>query len=187
MTTHPPSVLTVCTANQCRSPTAAALLSRSFAERGIPASISSVGLDGGGFGVPAPLASIAAARGLDLSAHRSRAVEAQDVESADLVLCMAREHVRAVVLIVPSKWPQVFTLREFVRRASTVGFRQPGQALDEWLASVHLGRVHADLLGASAEDDIADPIGGPEAGYVAMIDEVGQLCAAVVELGWAVA
>lgn len=103
-----------------------------------------------------------AKRGLDLDGHVSRTLDAGMIESADLVLCMARRHLREVVVTVPSALPKTFTLRELVRRGEAAG---PGTSLASWLELVGEGRRAADLLGDDPNDDIGDPIGGPDREY----------------------
>jgi protein-tyrosine phosphatase len=103
-----------------------------------------------------------AARGLALDEHVSRALDADLVAGADLVLCMARMHLREVVVAVPAAFPRTFTLRELVRRGEAAG---SASSLAEWLALVGAGRRAADLLGDDPNDDVADPIGGPDSGY----------------------
>ena len=61
-----------------------------------------------------------ATRGLDLHEHRSRTLDPEMVAAADLVLCMARLHLREVVVAAPSALPRTFTLRELVRRGEAV-------------------------------------------------------------------
>jgi len=75
---------------------------------------------------------------------------------------MARGHLRDVVVMVPSALPKTFTLRELVRRGEATG---PGTSLTGWLALLGEGRRSSDLLGDDPNDDIADPIGGPDADY----------------------
>jgi protein-tyrosine-phosphatase len=103
-----------------------------------------------------------ASRGLDLDDHVSRTLDPAMVEAADLVVCMARRHLREVVVAVPSAMPKTFTLRELVRRGEAVG---PASSLGEWLALVGAGRRSGDLLGDDVNDDVADPIGGPDDDY----------------------
>lgn len=118
-------------------------------------------------GAPASAGSVRAmaARGLALDAHVSRAVDAAMLADADLVLGMARHHVRHAVVSDPSAFPRTFTLKELVRRGEALGPRRPDQPLREWLAEVHAGRRSSDLLGESPDDDVADPIGRPDVEY----------------------
>lgn len=122
--------------------------------------------------------------GIDLSTHRSRQMTSDLLRSADLVLAMAREHVREAVVTAPETWPRTFTLKELVRRAGRAGPRQPAEPLDAWLARVHEGRTTRELMGRSDEDDVADPIGQPRKAYERMIDEVDRLLEQVVWLVW---
>ena len=123
-------------------------------------------------------------RGLDLSAHRSRAMTADLVRRADLVLAMARQHVREAVVVAPDVFPHTFTLKELVRRGVQVGPRRAGQSFEAWLAKVHDGRTTRDLLGVSREDDVDDPIGKPRSAYVEMVAELDRLIDELVWLVW---
>ena len=111
-------VLVLCTANQCRSPMAEVLLRRHLEQAGVEATVSSAGLYEGG--VPATDHGVAtmADRGLDLSAHRSRQVDADMLRRADLVIAMARQHVREAAVLVPDALAKTFTLKELARGAA---------------------------------------------------------------------
>ncbi len=122
--------------------------------------------------------------GLDISAHRSRRVTAGDLERADLTLAMAREHLRHAVVTAPAVWPRAFTLRELVRRGGATGRRPPGESLADWLARAHHGRQRTALLGDCAEDDVADPMGGPRRGYTETAATLGRLLDRLVQLCW---
>ena len=161
---------------------AEALLRAALGERAVDASVSSAGLFRGG--VPASPGSIRAMarRGLDLDGHRSRTVTEALLEGADLVLGMARLHIREAVVAVPDVWPRAFTLKELVRRGSAAGPRTPGQPLEAWLATLHEGRRRGDLIGDDPEDDVADPVGGPERLYLATAEELEALVARLVDL-----
>ncbi len=174
----------LCTANQCRSPMAEALLRDALAARGVDAAVSSAGLFRGG--VPASPGSIRAMarRGLDIDRHRSRTVTEPLLHGADLVLGMARLHVREAVVAAPDVWPRAFTLKELVRRGAAAGPRPPEQPLAAWLAAVHEGRRRGDLIGDDPEDDVADPVGGPERLYVATAEELEGLVRRLVDLAF---
>jgi protein-tyrosine-phosphatase len=137
-------------------------------------------------GVPPPpeVVSTMAGYGLDVTQHRSRLVTAEDLAQADLILGMAREHVRHAVVTAPPSWPRAFTLKELLRRGHETGPRMPGEPLADWLARVHQGRTHAALLGDSPLDDVADPAGGPPQGYAVTAALLDELVARLVELGW---
>jgi len=87
-------VLVVCTGNICRSPLAEALLRRAAAQRGLEGvEVSSAGT-GAWDGAPASEGAylVGLERSLDLSAHRARLLTRELVDSADLILTMARHH-----------------------------------------------------------------------------------------------
>jgi protein-tyrosine phosphatase len=149
---------------------------------GLDARIQSAGvLDSGSPAAPEAVA-VLQGRGIDISAHRSRRLSAPLVAGADLIVGMAREHVREVVLLDPGAWPRSFTLKELVRRGEIAGPWGSGQPLEEWLAKVGADRTHSELLGASAIDDVADPIGGPPSVYEATAAELSELAASLVAL-----
>ena len=62
-------------------------------------------------------------------------------------------------------FPRTFTLKELVRRGERCGPRRTAQPLDEWLAEVADGRTTSELLGDDPGDDVADPIGMPDAEF----------------------
>jgi protein-tyrosine-phosphatase len=131
-----------------------------------------------------PAAQVAADLGFDLSGHRSRVLSVPMVESSDLVIGLAREHVREAVLLVPDAFGRTFTLKELVRRGGELGGRAPGETLEAWLARVHEGRTKLLHLGASADDDVEDPIGRRPAVFERVGDELVALVDQLVELAW---
>ena len=124
------------------------------------------------------------ALGYDTSGHRSTRLTPEMARAADLIVTMAREHVRDVAVMGQDVWPKAFTLKEIVRRAKAVGPRSPGQPLDEWLAKLHAGRTTTDILGSSRDDDVADPIGQKAAVYGRTATEIEALTDELVELAW---
>lgn len=175
-------VLVVCTANRCRSVMTEALLSRRLAMLGVPGRVRSAGLSGQGQPPPPEVIYAMANYGLDVASHRSHLATGVGLAAADLVLALAREHLRSMVAAEPSVWPRVFTLKELVRRGQQTGPRRPGESLPEWLARVHDGREHAALLGDSPADDVADPIGGPPQAYATTATLLSQLIGRLTEL-----
>ena len=175
--------LVVCSANQCRSPLTAAILDARLEALDLGIMVDSAGV-GAMSGNPATPPTLDAARslGLDLSAHRSREVTPEMVQSADLVVTMERRHVQEVVLADPSAFPRTFTLKELVRRGTEVGPREPGEQFDAWLARVHAGRRPADVLGMSKDDDVADPTGNALADHRTTATELDVLAASLLEL-----
>ncbi len=175
----------LCTGNICRSPAAEAMLRHRLHALGVEAQVRSAGmLDDGR---PAHSSSIdtLAGRGLDITSHRSRRLTAEAVRTADLVLGMAREHVREAVVMVPAAFPKTFTLKELVRRGEAIGPRMGDESVADWLARAHAGRTSSDLLGNSHADDVADPIGLPRNAYERMVVELDEQLDRLVALLWA--
>jgi protein-tyrosine-phosphatase len=163
---------------------AEALLAERLASTGVPATVTSAGMLASGAAPPTEVVAALAPYGLDISEHRSRRLEAADVEAADLVVGMARSHVRDAVVLAPEAWPRIFTLKELVRRGSDAGPRRPGERLARWLARVGEGRVQSELQGDADVDDVDDPLGGAPEAYVATAALLEGLVDRVVALAW---
>jgi len=178
-------ILFLCTGNLCRSPSAAWFFSRCVQEGGPDGvTVSSAGiLAEPGSRVPERLATEGRAVGLDLSGHDPRRVLPADLVRADLIVGMAREHVREVILKDTAFFPRAFTLRELVRRGRERGQRD-GEPLGAWLARLHAGRRPMDLIGDSGADDIADPMGGTSEQFRHMLAETAALSEELYELMW---
>jgi protein-tyrosine phosphatase len=174
----------LCTANVCRSVMAEALLSAQLAARGGPAAVSSAGILAEGQPPPAEVLAVMAARGCDVTRHRSRLVAREDLARADVVLGMTREHVRHAAVLLPDVWPRTFTLRELVGRGREAGARGPGEQVGDWLIRVASGRSRRDLLGGGTTLDVSDPIGGPLRGYEVTADLLDRLTRDLAVLCW---
>jgi protein-tyrosine phosphatase len=166
---------------------AAALLARHLAGAGVEAGVSSTGILFDGkpatdFGV-----AVMADRGIDTSGHRSRKIRAEMVAGADIVIGMAREHLTEALAFGSEAWGRAFTLKEIVRLGEEHGGREPGESLEQWLARLHQARLQTgvrttDLFAPSADDDVADPIGGPRRSYKRTADELDDLTARLARL-----
>jgi protein-tyrosine phosphatase len=180
-----PSIVVLCTANVCRSPMAAVLLARRLYELGVAARVRSAGMLRDGDPPHPEVISVMAGYGIEIAAHRSRVACPTDLARADLLLAMARDHLRYVVVTEPGAWSRVFTLRELIRRGERIGPRPPGEPLSDWLSRAHEGRERAALLGDLAEDDVPDPAGKPLRAYADVARLLDRSVARLAELGWA--
>lgn len=181
-------VLFVCTGNACRSPSAALLLRQQLGEAGgAEVTVHSAGTVAADVGPPRPLVEDGRTFGIDLAAHVPRRVDASMIQTADLVVGLSREHVRATVVAVPASFPRTFTLREIVRRGLRTGARGAAEDLGAWLVRLHDGRLPADLMGESPDDDVMDPMGGTPDDYRRMLTEVATLTRSLCNLAWPIA
>lgn len=118
----PPTILTVCTGNICRSPLAEVLLRARLEPLGVR--VHSAGTHAlVDHGMTEQAQEIAVRSGADVSAaadHAARYLVEPLLRESDLVLTMAREHRSYVVQMMPSRLRQTFTAREFARLAATV-------------------------------------------------------------------
>src|ERR1700733_95175 len=143
---------------------AQAMLSARLAARGVAVPVASAGPLGGGRPPPPEVVSVMAARGIDVTGHRSRIVTADDLAAADLILGLAREHVRHAAVLLPGGGPRAFTIRELARRGRQAGARAPGEPLGDWLTRAADGRRRPHLLGNPPAAAAAEPAGGATAG-----------------------
>jgi protein-tyrosine phosphatase len=167
---------------------AEALLRQRLLDQGIRANVSSAGLYPSGSPATDHGIEVMGRRGLDTSGHVSRQLDRQMVAQADLILGMARQHVREVAVLDPGALARTFTLKELAASARGTGARQQGESLDQWLARVSVGRRRDALLGAGHDDafDVADPIGGTKGDYEVTADELDGLLQDVVRFAWPV-
>jgi len=199
-------VMFVCTGNLCRSPSAAAFFERSVRQSQSQSqtqsqtqsqkehgqnhaeiqkvTVQSLGIMGSTSEVPPRLVKEGAAFGLDFGDHVSRRISVGTIRRADLIVTMAREHVREIVLAQNDAFTKTFTLREIVRRGQDKGPRQPGDSLHTWLQRLNAGRRHLDLIGDSPDDDIQDPMGGRSEQFRNMLIEVEGLTRSLHALIW---
>jgi low molecular weight protein-tyrosine phosphatase len=164
-------VLVVCTANECRSPSAVALL-RGAVSAGLGAGVRIVGA--GTRAAPGSLLCARAGRWLADSTgvaapldHRSVLLDAASVRAASLVLGAAREHRSAAVALAPSVQRRAFTLAQAARlaeRLSAEGVRapsglDPATRLTWWVDELDAWR--GDVPRADPDDDdLPDPHDG---------------------------
>jgi protein-tyrosine phosphatase len=170
------SVLFLCTANQCRSPFAEAIAGRYADSRRFE--IGSAGLIQGGRPVPPNGLLVASELGLDLATHVSRQADVHRLRDWDVILTMTREHVRELVAADARLWPRVFTIKQFRR---WIEENPPPRAtgLGEWIDSAAADRSRFDIVGASADDDIDDPVSSPPEAWRTMAGAMDEALAAI--------
>jgi protein-tyrosine phosphatase len=178
-------VLIVCTGNICRSPFAERLLRTRLDERFGPEAkrveVSSAGT-WGLVGEPMmPEAAQTLLRyGGDPDNFVACALSADQIEAADLVLGLTREHRSAVVTMLPRAAGRTVTLREYARLLSRVTRGDLAAAgpdlVDRFRAVTAAAFAQRGFVPIKhpSDDDVPDPYGGPMSAYekaAAMIDQ----------------
>jgi protein-tyrosine-phosphatase len=156
-----PSILFACTGNICRSPMAEGLARALLTERGADVAVRSAGT-GAWADAPAEQEAVLAAaeRGADISGHRARKLEPSDVQDADVIVCMAAEHVDDVIGLVPEAASQTFRLKELVRLLEELPTVEALPGLQERVRAAEALRRTAPFVQRRGED-IDDPLGMP--------------------------
>lgn len=176
------TILVLCTANQCRSPMAAAFLEAELAARRLEISVNSAGFLAGGVPSPDPVIAVMASVGIDVSAHRSWTVDDKSVAAGDLIVGMTRQHVIDLATKFPGAWRRTFTATELNRRGRLVGRPTEKESLRAWAERLSETRTRTDLLGEKVADDVPDPIGGRRKDFECVRDLLASWAAQLVEL-----
>ncbi len=143
------NILVVCAANVCRSPLAAAILTDRLASVGPlhRVRVTSRGANAvAGVDCCTEIVNAARRSGIDaelLESHRSHTLQAEWVESADLVLTADRETRSCVVRLCHAAHPRTFTLRE----AAELGSLLPARGAEVRRTSAHLSAFVEELNG----------------------------------------
>ncbi len=96
------NIVFVCTGNTCRSPMAEALFRQKTKDYNEFCTVSSCGL-AAAVGEPATVNAVIAmkSRDIDISSHRSRQINKHIIDSADVIICLSRNHISFLSSAVP--------------------------------------------------------------------------------------
>ncbi|MEA2507979.1 MAG: protein arginine phosphatase [Actinomycetota bacterium] len=98
---------------------------------------------------------ICEAKGIDLSSHRSRALEAEDIDAADVVVGMTSVHIQEIASLVPEARSKTMLLKEMAET----------EMPPLWPEASPEERLQGLLMGSRPrwrrKLDVADPIGRP--------------------------
>jgi protein-tyrosine-phosphatase len=115
-----PNILLICTANQIRSPLAEAILRKLLADRGLSEAYSVASAGTWAMDNEPPLTKailVGQEYGVDISGHRSRMVNREMLENADLVLTMENRQKEALRYEFPENQEKIQLLTEMVGEA----------------------------------------------------------------------
>jgi protein-tyrosine phosphatase len=164
-------ILVVCTGNICRSPMAEGFLRAALAGRlgeAAPA-VTSAGTAGwDGSGAMEEAIRSAEERGVDIRAHLARKLRGEMLEDADLIVCMAAEHRKAIVGAMPDLEDKTFTIKELVRSLES----SPAEGSFEARVAAAAAARNGSLPPA---EDVRDPLGDTIDGYRQVADELFDL------------
>lgn len=181
MTDDVAAVMFVCTGNIARSPLAEVLLQDLVRQRGGSVWVRSCGVLARP-GEPAVQGSReeARARGLDLSAHRSRSADSRELSGCDLVLTMTLAQRRRLAEVWPEGVDRTFTLRGFVALLEESPPPLPAEAGPPKRVRAALDH----LAGADARrpGDIEDPYFLPREAFRRLADDLERLLRPVADL-----
>jgi protein-tyrosine-phosphatase len=167
-------LLFVCTGNLVRSPIAEALARRELAAYPTaPLRVSSAGSHATE-GDPAAGWALraAAARGANLERHYARELTRRRVRAADLILCMAGEHLDAVFDLDRTADERTFLLVSFARGAPRWA-RLAGSPQE-------LVALAASNAVEQPSDDVDDPLGQPPGHYLACARRLDRAVSRVI-------
>ena len=139
-------ILVICTCNICRSPLAAALLTRGLVEKKGSASVQSAGVAAlTGHAAEETVSRIAAEHGISLADHCATQISIDATRQAELILAMEQRHIDAVLAFDPTARGKTFLLGHWSSREIADPYRQEeaayrhahaqiAETTGEWLA-----------------------------------------------------
>jgi protein-tyrosine phosphatase len=153
---------------------AAALLAHAFANSGVAVDVSSAGFMFVGHAASDTATKVLRERDLDLARHRSRIVDRDLLDAADLVLTMERRHARDLVLEFDNA-EKVHTLKAFAQLVSDLTrpeHEPPVRGVRALVQAAAEARPSMAFLGDGRVDEIADPHGRSARVHRKAVDEI---------------
>ena len=172
-------VVVICSGNRFRSPIAEAVLRREA--EALPVRVRSFGtMDLPSGHALSEALELAPGYDLDLMSHRSRRIAGEDLTDADLVIGFEQIHVSTAVVGAGAQRERTFLITELVAGLDESAPSQEDGVVDRARAAVRQADEAREAAPGTPRE-IADPIGGPSAGYRKTADEVYRLTTRVAE------
>lgn len=164
------NVLFVCTGNVCRSPMAEGFLKEQAERRSLDLHVRSTGTHAwNGRAATIDGRKVMASLGVPIDDHRSMELDSELIDWADLVICMAYEHVREVERTFADATAKTYTLKGFLELLPSLPtYEDTGS----WLRAAAELQSLADAV---ADPDVDDPFGEREAAYRRVATEIREL------------
>jgi protein-tyrosine-phosphatase len=168
-------VLMVCTGNLCRSPMAEGLFRHAVSQRDCDIEVSSVGTWAyQGDHATSEAIDVLRERGIDLSGHRSQAMDQRALEEADVIVAMTSVHRKEILKVDRGAEKKIVLMKELVELA-----------LEGDLPDSTEARIDR-LLGAARPEwrralDLDDPMGKPVGAYERTADHIEMGIEVLVE------
>jgi protein-tyrosine-phosphatase len=144
------NIVFICTGNICRSPMAEGFLRFKWKDAGHnDLTVSSMGIHGLDAFPPTKYAqAVCEEHGFDISSHRSRSLLGEEIQKADLILCMEPAHKRFVQMFFPWQRDRVYLLGAWPEKeARKSSIRDPmGKTYEEYQRVFDLIRGHIERI-----------------------------------------
>ena len=170
------NVLFVCTGNVCRSPMAEGFLRDQAIRRGLDIDVRSTGTHAwNGRAATIDGRRVMSELGVPIDDHRTLELDRDLVEWADLVFCLATEHLRETRRTFPDAADKTFTLKGFLEILPSL---PDCDDTETWLSAAADERHVADSL---RSPDVDDPFGERQAAYRRVATEIQDLIARLAD------